>query len=91
MARVRELETIRAFLTGQGLSAVIDLVFAAITIGVMMMYSGTLTLIVLLSIPCYLLIAFLIRPVLRTKINERFNRGALSQQFLVESIVGIRR
>ena len=89
VARVRELETIRAFLTGQGLSAVIDLVFAVIAIGVMFLYSKTLTLIVLLSIPCYLLIAFLIRPALRKKINERFNRGALSQQFLVESVVGI--
>jgi subfamily B ATP-binding cassette protein HlyB/CyaB len=89
VARVRELETIRAFLTGQGLSAVIDLVFAAIALGVLFIYSKTLTLIVLLSIPCYLLIAFVIRPVLRKKINERFNRGALSQQFLVESIVGI--
>ena len=89
VARVRELETIRAFLTGQGLSAVIDLVFAVIAIGVMFLYSKTLTLIVLLSIPCYLLIAFLIRPALREKVNERFNRGALSQQFLVESVVGI--
>ena len=89
VARVRELETIRAFLTGQGLSAAIDLVFAVIAIGVLFIYSKTLTLIVLLSIPCYLLIAFVIRPALRKKINERFNRGALSQQFLVESIVGI--
>ena len=30
----------------------------------------------------------LIRPVLREQINEKFNRGARSQQFLVESIVG---
>ena len=30
----------------------------------------------------------MLRPVLREQINERFNRGARSQQFLVESIVG---
>jgi len=89
VARMRELETVRSFLTGQGLSAAIDLVFAVVAIGVMFIYSRTLTLIVLLSIPCYLIIAFLIRPVLRARINERFNRGALSQQFLVESVVGI--
>ena len=89
VARVRELETIRSFLTGQGLSAVIDLVFAVIAIGVLFIYSKTLTMIVLLSIPCYLLIAFAIRPALRKKVNERFNRGALTQQFLVESVVGI--
>jgi subfamily B ATP-binding cassette protein HlyB/CyaB len=89
VARMRELETVRAFLTGQGLSAAIDLVFAVVAIGVMYLYSSTLTFIVLLSIPCYMLIAFLIRPVLRDSINERFNRSALSQQFLVESVVGV--
>ena len=34
------------------------------------------------------MIATLIRPILREQINEKFNRGARSQQFLVESIVG---
>jgi ATP-binding cassette, subfamily B, bacterial HlyB/CyaB len=89
VARMRELDTIRAFLTGQGLSSAIDLVFAVIFLSVMWLYSPTLTMIVLISIPIYLIIAFAIRPLLRDKINERFNRGALSQQFLVESVVGI--
>ena len=89
VARVRELETIRSFLTGQGLSSAIDLLFAIVAIAVLYLYSKTLTLIVLLSIPLYLIIAFLIRPSLRERINERFDRGALSQQFLVESVVGI--
>ncbi len=89
VARVRELETIRSFLTDRGLTSVIDLAFAFVFIGVMALYSKFLTLIVLASIPIYLTIALLIRPLLRDRINERFNRGALSQQFLVESIVGI--
>ena len=89
VARMRELETVRAFLTGQGLSSAIDLVFAIVFISVMFLYSKTLTLVVLASIPLYLLIATLIRPPLRDRINERFNRGAMSQQFLVESVVGI--
>src|SRR5262249_56970273 len=61
VARVRELETIRGFLTGQGLSSVIDLLFTVVFIAVMFLYSTTLTVIVLGSIPIYLLIAFLIR------------------------------
>jgi ATP-binding cassette, subfamily B, bacterial HlyB/CyaB len=89
VARVRELETIRSFLTGQGLSSLIDLVFAIIFLSVMAMYSTLLTAIVAATIPIYLLITFAIRPILRDKINERFNRGALSQQFLVETVVGI--
>jgi subfamily B ATP-binding cassette protein HlyB/CyaB len=89
VARVREIETIRSFLTGQGLSSAIDLLFTVVFIAVLFIFSTTLTLIVLGSIPAYLLIAFLIRPLLRNKINERFNTGAASQQFLVESVFGI--
>jgi ATP-binding cassette, subfamily B, bacterial HlyB/CyaB len=89
VARVREIETIRSFLTGQGLSSAIDLLFAVVFVVVMFLYSTTLTLIVLISIPIYLLIAFLIRPALREKISERFNTGAASQQFLVESVFGM--
>lgn len=89
VARMRELETIRSFLTGQGLSSAIDLLFVVVFIAVMFVYSIKLALIVLASIPAYLLIAFLIRPLLRHKINERFNAGAYSQQFLVESVFGI--
>ena len=85
---MRELETIRSFLTGQGLTALIDLVFTLVFIGVMLIYSVKLTLVVLVSIPVYVLIAALLRPVLREQINEKFNRGARSQQFLVELIVG---
>jgi subfamily B ATP-binding cassette protein HlyB/CyaB len=89
VARVRELETIRSFLTGQGLFSAIDLVFAFVFIAVMFAYSRPLTLIVLAGIPVYALIGLLVRPPLRELIKEKFNRGALSQQFLVETIVGV--
>jgi subfamily B ATP-binding cassette protein HlyB/CyaB len=88
VARMRELETIRSFLTGQGLTSLLDLVFTLVFFGVMVLYSAKLTLVVLASIPVYLVIAAVLRPVLREQINEKFNRGARSQQFLVESIVG---
>ena len=89
VARVRELETIRNFLTGQGLFATLDLLFTAVFFAVMLGYSGKLTLIVAASIPVYLGIAFLIRPLLRDSIRDRFDRGAESQQFLVETVLGI--
>ncbi len=88
VARVRELETIRGFLTGQGLTSVLDLAFTVIFFAVMFVYSAQLALVVLASIPIYIIIAASIRPMLREQINEKFNRGARSQQFLVESIVG---
>ena len=84
VARVRELETIRGFLTGQGLTSLLDLVFTLVFFVAMFIYSAKLTLIVLATIPVYIIIAAAIRPVLREQINEKFNRGARSQQFLVE-------
>lgn len=89
VARVRELETIRSFLTGQGLFAALDLFFAVVFIAVLFCYSAKLTWIVLATVPIYVLIACLVRTPLRERIDEKFNRGAISQQFLVETVVGI--
>ena len=89
VARVRELEQIRAFLTGQALTAAIDIPFTMLFIAILFCYSNVLGLIVLLSIPCYITVAVLLRPILREKTLEQFNRSALSQQFLIESVIGI--
>ena len=89
VARIRELENIRSFLTGQGMFSALDLLFTFVFIGVLTAYSWKLTLIVVASIPFYLAIGFLVRPLLREKVKEKFNRGAASQQFLVETVVGM--
>ncbi|HEY1942128.1 MAG TPA: type I secretion system permease/ATPase [Roseiarcus sp.] len=89
VARVRELENIRAFLTGQGLFSALDLMFALVFIAVLFAYSWKLSLIVVGAIPFYMAIATLIRPALQERVKERFNAGAMSQQFLVESVVGV--
>lgn len=89
VARMRELETIRSFLTGQGLFSGIDLLFTLLFVAVLFVYSWQLSLIVIGAIPIYLAISFAIRPALKDKIQEKFNRGAASQQFLVEAVVGI--
>ena len=89
VARVRELENIRSFLTGNALTVVLDLLFAVVFIAVMFHYSAWLTLIVVISLPCYALVSVLFTPVLRERLNEKFNRGAENQAFLVETISGI--
>ncbi len=89
VARVRELENIRAFLTGQGLFSALDLVFTFVFIAVLFAYSWKLSIVVVLSIPFYLVIALAFRPALQERVREKFNTGAVSQQFLVESVVGI--
>ncbi len=89
VARVRELENIRQFLTGNAITLVLDLVFSVVFIGVMLLYSGWLTLVVIVSLPCYLLLSLAVTPVLRARLHEKFNRGAENQAFLVETINGI--
>lgn len=89
VARVRELENIRAFLTGNAITVVLDLAFAVVFIVVMLTYSKVLTLIVVLSIPAYAILTATITPILRERLAERFNRGAENQAFLVETIAGI--
>ena len=86
VARVRELENIRNFLTGQGLTAVIDVFFSFIFLGVMCLYSVWLTLMVTASLPVYAFISVLLVPILRQRLNEKFVRGADNQSFLVESV-----
>ncbi|MGQ2952704.1 MAG: type I secretion system permease/ATPase [Agrobacterium sp.] len=89
VARIRELETIRDFLTGQGLFSGLDLLFTGVFIFVLFCYSTTLAWIVVASIPFYIGIGILIRPFLKERIDEKFDRGAYSQQLLVETVVGI--
>ena len=89
VARVRELENIRSFLTGNAMTLVLDLAFSVIFIAVMLWYSGWLTLIVVASIPVYVLLSLIFTPILRARLNEKFNRGAENQAFLVETLSGI--
>lgn len=89
VARVRELESVRQFLTGNTLTLVLDVLFSFVFIAVMLFYSGWLTLIVLASLPLYILVSLLITPLLRARLKEKFNRGAENQAFLVESVSGI--
>jgi subfamily B ATP-binding cassette protein HlyB/CyaB len=89
VARVRELEHIRQFLTGPALMSVIDLLFAFVFIAVMLYYSVLLTFIVLASIPCYVLLMACAMPVFRRRLDEKFSRGAENQAFLVESVTNI--
>ena len=89
VARVRELENIRSFLTGNAVTLVLDLLFSVVFIAVMLYYSGWLTLIVVISLPCYVILSAAFTPLLRARLHEKFNRGAENQAFLVETISGI--
>jgi len=89
VARVRELESIRSFITSSALTLVIDLFFTTVFLGVMFFYSSLLTLIVVAAFPFYIGISASATPLFRRRLDEKFARGAENQAFLVESVTGI--
>jgi ATP-binding cassette, subfamily B, bacterial HlyB/CyaB len=89
VARVRELENIRTFLTSSALTLVIDLFFTFVFLGVMWLYSPLLTCVVLASFPFYIGISALATPIFRRRLDDKFQRGAENQAFLVETITGV--
>jgi subfamily B ATP-binding cassette protein HlyB/CyaB len=88
VARVRELENIRNFLTSSALTLVIDLFFTIVFVAVMFLYSPLLTWIVLGSLPLYIAISAGSTPLFRRRLDEKFRRGAENQAFLVECVAG---
>jgi ATP-binding cassette, subfamily B, bacterial HlyB/CyaB len=89
VARVRELENIRAFLTGNALTVLLDVFFSIVFIAVMLFYSVPLTLIVLVSLPLYFGLSLAVVPILRQRLDVKFARGAENQSMLVETVTGI--
>ena len=89
VARVRELENIRQFLTSSALTLVIDLFFTFVFLAVMFYYSPLLTFVVLAAFPFYIGISAGATPLFRRRLDEKFRRGAENQAFLVESVTGV--
>jgi len=89
VARVRELDTIRNFLTSSSLTLLLDLSFTLIFFVVMWFYSHALTIFVLATIPFYAVLSIFITPILRHRVDQKFKYGAANYSFLTESITGI--
>ncbi len=88
VARVRELESLRNFITSTALTVAIDLVFTVVFFAVMYYYSPRLFWVVVLTIPVYVGLSAVVTPILRRRLDEKFQRGAENQAFLVESVSG---
>lgn len=89
VARMRELEHIRQFLTSNSVTVVLDVLFTLVFFTVMWFYSQALTMVVAASLPLYAILSLAITPPIRARLHEKFNRGAENQSFLVEAISGI--
>lgn len=89
VTRVRELESVRNFLTGQTLSSLLDLLFSLLFLAVMCLYSIWLTLVVVASLPVYATVSAFLNPIFRQRLNQKFARSADNQSLLVETVSGI--
>jgi subfamily B ATP-binding cassette protein HlyB/CyaB len=89
VARVRELENIRNFITGSALTLVLDLLFTVVFLAVMFIYSPLLTWVVIGSLPVFVAISLWVSPIFQLRLADKFARGAENQAFLVESVTGI--
>lgn len=89
IARVREIENIRTFLTGAPLTSLLDLIFVFVYIIIMFFYSKTLSYIVLAIVPVIGVIYAIVTPLFKNRLDQKFHYGADMQSFLVESMNGI--
>jgi len=89
VSRLREVETIRNFLTGTALTVVLDILFAIIYIGVMVTYSINLSLTLLVVLPFFIILNVSVSPWFRRLINQRFQAATANQSFLIEAVTGI--
>lgn len=86
VARLRELENVRAFITGPGLSSGLDLLFVFVFLAVMAHYSLALTAVVVGALPVFLLISWGLTPLLRRELDDKYALGAQNQSFVVETV-----
>jgi ATP-binding cassette, subfamily B, bacterial HlyB/CyaB len=89
IARIRELDSIREFIANKSISVILDVLFSSVFIVVMLLYSLKLTLIVLFFVAIIGTIYFFITPQLRKRLDEKFQMGAQSNAYLVESVTGV--
>jgi subfamily B ATP-binding cassette protein HlyB/CyaB len=89
VSRLRQLESIREFLTNASLSVLVDPAFTVIFLVAMWIYSPALFAIVALTIPAYVIVSLVITAPLRRRLDEKFERSSTNNAFLVESVSGM--
>lgn len=88
-ARVRELDRIREFITDKSVSVILDTFFSVVFLAIMLVYSVKLTLIAILFLALTAALFLIVTPELRQRLEEKFQMGAQSNSYLVESVTGI--
>ncbi len=86
--RIKELDTIREFITGAMFTLMVDFLFMGVFLYVMYTLSPSLTGVFCLSIPFYVLLTWWVTPKLQQCIKDQFTYSAINTSFLTESVAG---
>ena len=89
VARMGEMENLRAFMTGSALYGVLDLVFVFIYLIAMQVYSPLLCVAAVCVLPFFILVNLIAAPIFHRQMNRQFQRAAENQAFVIETIRGI--
>ncbi|MEH6531234.1 MAG: peptidase domain-containing ABC transporter [Photobacterium frigidiphilum] len=88
VTRVREIDTIREFLTGSIFTLTVDLLFMFVFIYVMSILSGPLTWLFITTIPLYALLTWWLTPRMQASVEKQFTHAAANTSFLTETVAG---
>jgi HlyB family type I secretion system ABC transporter len=87
--RIVEIDKIRQFFTSTALTTILDAVFSVMYIGVMLLYSPFLTAVALSTLPLFVILSFIVSPIVRRQLRVKAECNAQNQSYLVEALSGI--
>ena len=90
ISRIQENRKIQKFLTGEALTIILDLLTVFLYLGLMFWYSWKLSLMILMLVPFFLLMALVATPFLKRISREIFNAYNQETKYLIQSLTGIR-
>lgn len=84
VSRLKDFETIREFFTGPVASVLFEVPFALIFLLMMAILGGPIAIVPAAAAALFLIIALIIRPVMRRQVSEAAKAGSRRHEFLVE-------
>lgn len=89
VVRIKELESIRSFISGHGLAALIDFPFSIIILGVMFLFSPQITLIAVIGVVLFFIVYGVVSPFLKDRLQQKHQMTVDNQSYLVETVRGM--
>jgi HlyB family type I secretion system ABC transporter len=89
-SRMQENHKIRSFITGETLGLILDIMSVFVYVSLMFVYSWKLALLVLVTIPSFLILNVAATPFLKKISREVFTATSEENSYLIEALTGVR-